>query len=265
MIKDEDIIFITTTIFSECLELQQSQIKKYFPNSKSIIVDGSDKSLWPNSMFKWIDSVKNSNEKYFVLIDEDCFLVNKEEILNTLNLLENNTHDIIGCPDGYHPFRTCNPIVINPFLLFGRVSDVKEKIKIDFYNLKYKIKSLPGLYQKGHHYEWSNSAGIKYKHIYKETFIYPHPILSTFYFQDGKEPYYCFFWYLKEQGFNFGYLFPFMDEKLISTNPKINESSKEMAIHIWESRNMTTSQKLFGKTAKERFELAKNYISNLNI
>lgn len=262
-IKDEEIIFITTTLFSECLNLQQSQIKKFFPNSKSILVDGSDKLEWPNSMFKWINSVKESSEKYFIVIDEDCFITNKEEILRTINLLDQ--YDIIGCPDGYHPFRTCNPVVINPFLLFGKVSDIKEKIEIDFYNLKYKIKSLPGLSKNGHHYEWTNSAGIKYKHIYKDTFIYPHPILSTFYFQDGKEPYYCLFWYLKEQGFNFGYLFPYMDKDLVTTNPKIDESSKEMAIHIWESRNMNNSNKLFGKTAKERFELTKNYLSNLNI
>ncbi len=265
MILDTDIVFITTTIFSECFNFQQSLIKKLFPDSKSLVIDGSDKYEWPNSMFKWINEVKNCNEKYFILIDEDCFLINKEEIIRTLELIESGRYDIMGCPDGYHPFRTCNPIVLNPFLLFGRISDIKEKVDIDFYNIKYKIKSLPGLSSKGHHYEWSNSAGIKYKHIYKDTFIYPHPILSKFYFQDGKEPYYCFFWFLKEKGFNFGYLYPYMNKDMVTTNPKIDENSDEIAVHIWESRNMNNNNKLFGKTAKERFELAKNYISNLNI
>lgn len=265
MIKDQDIVFLTTTIYTECLDLQQSIIKKMFPESNSIIIDGTNITDWPNSMFLWIQELKNSKEKYFVLVDEDCFLIDKNEIIKTIELLGNNTYDIIGCPDGYHPFRTCNPIVINPFLLFGRVSDIREKVQIDFYKLNYKIKSLPGLPKKGNHYQWVNSAGIKYNHKYKDSFVYPHPVLSTFYFQDGKEPYYCFFWYLKEQGFNFGYLFPYMRQDLVSTNPKISENSNEMAVHIWESRNMTNNQKLFGKTTKERFELAKNYITSLNI
>ncbi len=265
MIKDEEIVFLTTTIFSECLDLQQSLIKKLFPNSCSVLIDGTKQEDWPNSIFSWLNTLKERTEKYFILIDEDCFIINKEEILNTLNLLKEDIYDVIGCPDGYHPFRTCNPIVINPFLLMGRINDFKEKIKIDFSRLVYKIKSLPGPASRGHHYEWTNSAGIKYKHYYKDTFFYPHPILSTFFFQDGKEPYYCLFWYLKEQDFKFGYLFPFMDKNIVSTNPKINESSKEMAIHTWESRNMKNNNKLFGKTAKERFELAKNYINSLNI
>ncbi len=264
MITDEDIVFITTTIYSECLEFQQSLIKKLFPKSSLLIIDGRDLNRWPNSMFDWINELKKIEQKYFVLIDEDCFIISRQEVLNTINLLEEDVYDIIGCPDGYHPFRTCNPIVINPFLLFGRTKDICEKIKLDFSCLKYKIKSLSNL-TSGRHYEWTNSASIKYSHKYKDTFFYTHPQLSTAYFQDGKEPYYCLNWYLKEQGFRFGYLFPFMDQELTTTNPKLSDSSDAMAIHIWESRNMNNDKKLFGKTAKERFELARNYISNLNI
>lgn len=264
MIKDKQIVFLTTTLFSECLELQKSLIKYYFPDSEHILIDGSDKLSWPNSMFIWIDKLKDRKEKYFVLIDEDCFIINKQEVLNTLSLLETDVYDIIGCPDGYHPFRTCNPVVINPFFLFGRVSDFTN-FDINFSELKYKIKNLPGSISKGHHYQWINSAGIKYKHSYKDDFFYTHPILADSIFQDGKEPYYCLFWYLKDKGFKFGYLFPYMDKNLVTTNPKINENSSEMAIHVWESRNMKSQEKLFGKTAKERFELVKKYISELNI
>jgi len=263
MIIDSEIVFITTTIYTECLELQQSQIKKLFPTSNTILIDGSDKLKWPNTIFNWINKLKEVKEKYFVLIDEDCFIINRNEIIKTLELVENGKYDIIGCPDGYHPFRTCNPIVINPFLLFGRVSDFNTKVTIDFSSVKYKLKNL-GSAIIGKHYEWSNNAGLKFKHEYRENFLYNHPILSTALFQDGKEPYYCLFWYLKDIGFNFGYLFPYMDRKLITTNPKIDENSEEMAIHIWESRNMNSPSKLFGKNTKERFESTKEYILKLN-
>lgn len=264
MIKDSQIVFLTTTLFSDCLELQKSTIKGNFPESEHILIDGTEKLDWPNSIFFWLDRLKGRTEKYFILIDEDCFITNKQEILNTLSLLENQTFDILGCSDGYHPFRTCNPIAMNPFLLFGRVSDFTN-FDINFSKLKYKIKNLPGLFVKGQHHQWTNSAGIKYKHSYRESFFYPHPILSESNFQDGKEPYYCLFWYLKDKGLRFGYLYPHMDKDLVTTNPKINESSPEMAIHVWESRNMNSSSKLFGKTARQRFELVKNYLSNLNI
>ena len=59
----------------------------------------------------------------------------------------------------------------------------------------------------------------------------------------------------------FGYLFPHFDKELKSTNPKINEESNEMAIHIWESRNMDKDDKLFGTTTNERFEKVLKYLN----
>lgn len=39
-------------------------------------------------MFYWINLVKETDAKYFILIDEDCFLTDKEEILKTISLLD---------------------------------------------------------------------------------------------------------------------------------------------------------------------------------
>lgn len=253
MVRDEDIVFVTTTIYSECLDVQTKIIKKMFPNSEHVLIDGQDVLNWPNSMFYWINQIKNRNEKYFILIDEDCFLTNKDEVLRTISLLD--TYDYIGCPDGYHPFRICNPIIINPFLLFGKIENLR-LINIDFGNINYFIKTSQ---QFG--YTWRNSENIKYKHIYRDTFNYKHKIIGPHSFEDGKEPYYCFFWYLLDIGMKFEYLYPYYDSENISTNPKIDENSPEMAIHIWESRNIDNDQKLFGLTTRERF----NRYLNLNI
>jgi len=256
MIEDKDIIFVTTTLYTECLELQQSLIEKNFPGSERKLVDGRDLLKWPNSFFYWMEDVKKSDAKYFVHIDEDCFITNREEILKVISMLDR--YDIIGCPDGYHPPRPVNPIVINPFLMFGKSSIIKE-MEIDMVNLVYKLDFDRYLYT------WSNSANLKFKHSYKDTFFYPHPIIGDFMFQDGKEPYYGFFWYLKDKYYNFGYLYPHFDVELKSTNPRINHTSNDMAIHMWESRNMKSDNEFYGLTAKQRFDNIKSFLKKKGI
>ena len=257
MIEDKDIIFVTTTLYTDCLEIQQKLIEKHFPGSERKLRDGRELTKWPNSFYYWMEDVRNSSAKYFIHIDEDCFIIDREEIMKTLALLEQR-YDIIGCPDGYHPPRPVNPIVINPFLMFGRTSIIKD-MDIDMINLKYKLE-----FNK-YKYIWTNSADLKFKHSYKDTFFYPHPIIGDFTFQDGREPYYGFFWYLKDKYYRFGYLYPHFDVNLKSTNPKIDHNSKEMAIHMWESRNMDSDKEFYGLTAKQRFEKIKNLLKEKGI
>ena len=52
MIKEEDIVFVTTTLYTKWLAYQLEIIKKLFPKSQHIIVDG--RGNWPNSWFYWI-------------------------------------------------------------------------------------------------------------------------------------------------------------------------------------------------------------------
>ncbi len=263
MIEDKEIIFVTTTLYTDCLELQQSLIKKYFPGSERKLVDGREVTNWPNSFFYWMEDVKKSDAKYFVHIDEDCFIINREQIIKTISMLDR--YDIIGCPDGYHPPRPVNPIVINPFLMFGKSSIIKD-MEIDMVNLDYKL-GLDKYTDNNSRFNmtWSNSANLKFKHSYKDTFFYPHPIIGDFSFQDEKEPYYGFFWYLKDKYYNFGYLYPHFDTTLKSTNPRINHTSEDMAIHMWESRNMNSDKEFYGLTAKQRFENIKKYLNEKSI
>lgn len=256
MIEDKDIVFVTTTLYTECLDLQQKLIENHFPGSERRVIDGSDLSRWPNSFFYWIEEVKKSAARYFVHIDEDCFVVSREEILNAISMLAR--YDIVGCPDGYHPARQANPIAINPFLMIGNSSAIKE-MDIDLSRLSYKLE----MGRQG--YAWSNSAGLKFKHSYKDDFFYPHRTIGDFMFVDGKEPYYALFWHLKDRGCRFGYLYPRFDEILKSTNPSISEGSADMAIHMWESRNMDSDKRFFGETAQERFSRIKSFITEKGI
>ena len=62
MINESDIVFVTTTLYTKWLDYQKSIIKKLFPDSEHLIING--KGNWPNSWFNWINELKKSNKKY---------------------------------------------------------------------------------------------------------------------------------------------------------------------------------------------------------
>lgn len=79
MVKESEIIFVTTSISTKWINYQQKILKDNFPESSFLVVDGTDR--WPNAWFKWIDKIKNLQAKWYVHIDEDCFIENKGEVI----------------------------------------------------------------------------------------------------------------------------------------------------------------------------------------
>ena len=259
MVSDNEIVFVTTALYTKWLDYQKNIIKKLFPESTHIIVDGRKLSDWPNSWFYWIDHVKGSQYKWYVHIDEDCFITSKEELINAISKMDSEDINLMGCSDGYYKQRNAHPIAINPFLMIGKVSDIN-KIQIDMKSFRFKLNTQ--LTNGGLLYYWTNNSGVKFKQEYKDTFIYPHKINSGFSFMDGKEPYYFFLWYMKEIGCKFGYLYPHLDEYYNSTNPRISENSNDIAIHMWETRNCDLDNSFLGLSNKERWSRIKKYMDN---
>ena len=95
MVSDKEIVFVTTALYTKWLDYQKNIIKNLFPESKHIIVDGRKLAEWPKSWFYWIDHIKGSQYKWYVLIDEDCFLVNREELISVINKMDNEDINII--------------------------------------------------------------------------------------------------------------------------------------------------------------------------
>lgn len=245
MIKDKDIVFVTTTLHTKWLNYQKRIIRNLFPDSQHIIVDG--RGNWPNSWFYWIDEVKKCDQKYFVHIDEDFFITSKEEFMKVFDKMESEGLDLVGCSDGYHHFRGANPVAINTFLMYGKVEHVK-MIETDLKNLKYDMVSFDGLYH------WRNSADIKMKESYKDDFNYEHKIIGSGNFNCEQEPYYSFLWSMKELGCKFGYLYPNFDNKYKSTNPRLNENSKDIGIHMWYTRQWNQEFDVWGLPNRVRYE-----------
>ena len=254
MIEDKDIVFVTTTLYTKWLDYQSEIIKKIFPNSQHIIVDG--KENWPNSWFYWIDEVKKSDRKYYIHIDEDFFITSKDELIKAIQKMEDNDIGLLGCPDGYHHYRGANPVAINTFFMIGRVSDLK-RLDTDLKSVEYTL----GTYD-GKTYIWINNLDIKFKDEYKIDFNYPFESQGGSNFENDHEPYYAFLWSMKEMGCKFDYLYPHFDERFKSTNPRISTDSPDIGIHMWYTRQWNSNMDVWGLPNIERYNKVEEYIKN---
>ena len=116
MIQDEGILFVTTTLYTKWLDYQQKLLKKYFPKSEHLIVNGT--SRWPYVWFDWIPQLQNySNKKWIIHLDEDCFIQGRDEIIRLLEKMESEGWDCAGVPDGKHHYRGANPVAFNTFFM----------------------------------------------------------------------------------------------------------------------------------------------------
>ena len=252
MINESDIVFVTTTLYTKWLDYQKSIIKKLFPDSEHLIING--KGNWPNSWFNWINELKKSNKKYYIHIDEDFFITDKNELLNVIQKMESKNIDIMGCPDGYNHYRNGNPVAFNTFLMFGRISDIK-RISINFDQVVFGMTMINGAYS------WINSHGLSYKEEYGKDFNYKFKIQGGSNFEVNYEPYYAFIWHMKDLGCKFEYLFPSFDERFNSTNPRIEENSNDIGIHMWYARQWNSSEVIYGMTNLERYTKVENFLN----
>lgn len=246
---ESEIVFVTTTILSKWMSIQANIIKKLFPNSEHIIVDGC--SNWPYSWFYWINEIKKSDKKYYIHIDEDFFITDRQELLNVIKKMDDNKIDIIGCSDGYHEYRGANPVAINSFLMFGRVNDIK-RINIDFNQIKF------GFDNKN---SYLNNFNLKYNDNYKKDFSYSFKISGNSNFEIEQEPYYAFLWCMKELGCKFDYLYPFFDKRFMSTNPRLNENSNDIGIHMWYTRCWNTDMDVHGMKNSDRYKKIEEFLN----
>ena len=247
MTIEKDLVFVTTTLNTKWLAHQARLLEDAFPGVRRIVVDGG--SDWPNSWFYWIEEVKKTDAKYYVHVDEDFFLESADELKKCLDILENGEADLVGPPDGYHHYRGANPVAINTFLMIGRVEHLR---KVDLRGIRF------GWSQNG----WMNSFGLSYKESYSKDFHYPHRQQGGSNFGFEQEPYYAFLWAMKEVGCRFAYLYPHFDERFKSTNPRIDEGSADIGIHMWYTRQWNSQEDVHGMTNQQRYAEVERYLES---
>ena len=248
MIEEKDIVFVTTTLYTKWLDYQSKIINNLFPESKQIVVDG--RNNWPISWFYWINEVKKSESKYFIHIDEDFFITSKEELLKSIQKMDDNNIDLMGVPDGLHHYRGANPVAINTFLMIGRVDKLNS---LDFSKIQFAYT------QKG----WINNYNLLFKESYKNDWQYTFKENGGSNFNFEQEPYYAFLWAMKEVGCKFDYLYPHFDERFKSTNPRLKEDSIDIGVHMWYTRQWNTDMDVWGLPNIKRYELVEKFIKDL--
>jgi len=111
--KNNITIIIKTFNRPICLERLLSSIEEYYPELKVLILNDGDKKFTSNNTnFRFINTefdiglsegrnrlIEQVNTKYFLLLDDDTFFLNKETIPKMYEILENNSDiDLIaGC------------------------------------------------------------------------------------------------------------------------------------------------------------------------
>jgi hypothetical protein len=252
MIKDEDIVFITTTLNSKWLGYSKSLVSKFFPNSQHVIKDGSRN--WPYAWFYWLEDIKTTSAKWFVHLDEDCFLLSKEPLIALIEKMQTENYSLSAVSDGYHHYRGANPAAINSFFLVGNVEH--------FNHLEFSLEGLNFWHTVD---GWRNSLDIHYNPaLHRHDFKYPHEKFGNGENCDyEQEPYYMILWMLKERGRKFNYLYPHFDEKYKSTNPRIDKDSPDICIHMWYTRQWNSSMDVHGLPNIERYKLVEEEIKKI--
>lgn len=219
----EEIIFITTTRYTPWLEYCQKSIKKLFPFNKHIIIDGTKN--WPMIWYEWLNHL--NGYKYFIMLDEDCFLLNRDNVIESLEKMISKNATISGVHDCYFSWRGFNEVCINPFYMTGDVEKVMEALKLP------------------------NWQFLKFNEKYFKNAIYDWDIKDRQRIGSDYEIFYNFFYAILESGQKISYLYPFedyslanQDYKLPATIPRISPKSGDIALHMWYSRQWNDSQNL---------------------
>jgi hypothetical protein len=214
------ITFFTTSTFSDIQKTQSNCISNFFPDSKHHLIDG--RTGWFDIWYKWLDlAYDDSDSDWFVHIDEDCFMTSGDQVLDVIKDMIENNYDIAGVPDGYHEYRGGNPMALNAFFMI-----MNRKVIDQWRNRKH----IPQFKEEWiEEYPFEKRGGCNY--VYDMEFGSSGKPLGVIW-KPCTEPYYDFFWVLKDVGVKFKYLEPTFDTEFQTTNLLNNT-----IIHMWHQRD----------------------------
>jgi len=215
-VSDEDIVFITSSLNTKWIKYCKTLVKHYFPTSEHIIINSNRSRGW---WFKWLEYLKTRKERYFCMLDEDCFLETHDGIINVIEEMEKTNKSLAGVPDSFFAVRHVNTVCLNPFFMIGKTADINVVIKLG----KYKTQ----LYR----HEFKDKIDIKWEYNKDRIVIRKY------------EYFYTFFYAILEAGYSFLYLYPHddynfaNDDKTVpATVPMLMPNTDRLALHMWYSR-----------------------------
>lgn len=243
------ITFFTTTTYSDIQKTQSECIKRHFPDSEHILIDG--RTGWFQIWYKWLDIAKDIDSEWFIHLDEDCFISSSSEILKLIDFMTINNFDIAGPPDGHNEYRSGNHMALNSFFMLMNKNVINtwhNRTSIPQFKKEW-IEEYPFIKTNHSHYEYNMEFGSSGK---------PLGLI----WKPETEPYYDFMWVLKDSGIKFHYIEPIFNLEFQTTN-----LLSDNIIHMWHQRERYTTtivSTLHTMPNCMRFDGVINKINNIN-
>jgi hypothetical protein len=210
--------FFTTSTLTDIQVTQSKLIKKHFPDSEHIIIDGREG--WFMVWYEFLTLATDAD--YYIHLDEDCFVLSPDKIIETINFMKDNDYDIAGPADGGHTYRGGNPMALNAFFMI-----FNQKCVDDWFNRPEVIPQFKEEWKEPYPYESTNGFQYNYNMEFGSS---GKPIGQIW--RAGTEPYYDFFWVLKAAGRKFLYLEAILGEEFGTTN-----LLDDTILHAWHMRD----------------------------
>lgn len=210
------VLAVTTSMSTKWEAYSQTMLEMHVPEWRRVVVDG--RRNWTATGF--IQYVVDAEVDYIVHVDEDCFVENRDALLDLIRKFEEDPQIVAaGLPDGGYYYREHNPAALNLFFVVFRATALKlawdDRVNWDRY--KFKLEYAAGL-------------DVQCPHLDKSRIKW-----------DEGEPYYPLFWSLLSKGGRFLYLNEVLHRDRWSSRISLG-SQKVLAEHLWYLRQWFSVQ-----------------------
>ncbi|MBK8640029.1 MAG: hypothetical protein IPN92_17750 [Chromatiaceae bacterium] len=212
---EERVTFLTPSMGTKWLAYSQGLLQLNFPECKRIVVPGSKKF----DPLYFVNTCEDVKTDYQVLVDEDCFILDRTQFLRLLDCLdENPAVAVMATPDGGTFHRHYNPTACNTFFAIIRKSALKKVVSAVGWR-DYEYSDVERLVNRDH-VEKLDITRISYSR---------------------KEPYYPFFWAVLASGGTIQYIIPGVEKNLLATEITLDGFSHPCLLHMWWLRQWFSS------------------------
>jgi hypothetical protein len=231
--SNKEIAFFTTAIGTRWLFYQQYLLRAHYPGSQRYIINGNVRWNFDSGLdCVWYDFVKHAiasppEVKYFVCIDEDCFITRPAFVYDLIKKLENEQISLIGPPDVIDQIRGANPLALNSFFMIGKIADLR---------LVYD------------HFDTS----LAFEDLDLAKPIMKNPARDA-------EPYYPFFWNYYRHDLRIAFLKSAFDPTYCCT-ALLDNSGSTWALHMWYTRKWGSKMDFCGQPNRVRYKTVGIYL-----
>lgn len=220
---DSDVVFVTSTLYTPWLEHSQAAIASEFPGSRRIVIDGREG--WPAGWFRWMDRVRRAPERWVCLVDEDCFLCDRQAVASIVARMEDTGSAVAGVPDAFFTPRPFNELAMNPFFL---VVDRTLMVRATRRHWRWRrLRARP---------EWFDRAEYPWEPEIRRV-------------AEEYECFYCFFYLFYAARMPLLYLYPHEDYRFANeegrhpaTVVRMEPGTPDACVHLWYSRQWDTDE-----------------------